>query len=120
MVVMNPQLQSVLDRLERVKQTGSGYSAQCPSHDDSRNSLSINLGDDGRILLHCFAGCSVDAICAGIELDLKDLFPQKSLSRQLFQEEALPIPTLGWMRQTIPLGSLRSRQYPPPASIPSQ
>ncbi len=82
MTVMNPQLQSVLDRLERVKQAGSGYSAQCPAHDDSRNSLSIGISDDGRVLLHCFAGCSVDDICAGIELDKKDLFPNKLPSGQ--------------------------------------
>ncbi|MHC4637379.1 MAG: hypothetical protein ACYTBV_07735 [Planctomycetota bacterium] len=55
MAVMNPQLQSILYRLERVKQTGSGYSAQCPAHDDKRKSLSVNIGDDGRVLLHCFA-----------------------------------------------------------------
>ncbi|MBW7989802.1 MAG: DUF3987 domain-containing protein [Planctomycetes bacterium] len=82
MTVMNPQLQSVLDRLERVKQTGSGYSAQCPAHDDNRNSLSISIGDDGRVLLHCFAECSVDAVCAGIELGKKDLFGPKSPSSQ--------------------------------------
>lgn len=83
MIAMNPQLQSVLDRLQGIKQTASGYSARCPAHDDNRNSLSINAGDDGRVLLHCFAGCSVDDVCAGIELDTKDLFPQKQKRREI-------------------------------------
>ena len=86
MTTMNTQLQSVLDRLEGVKQTGSGYTALCPSHDDNRNSLSIQAGDDGRVLLHCFAECSVDDVCAGIELDMKDLFPPKLPSRQKRRE----------------------------------
>ena len=88
MAVMNPQLQSVLDRLEGVKQTGSGYSARCPAHADNRNSLSVGSGDDGRVLLHCFAGCSVDDICAGIEFDKKDLFSKKSSSKQNRREVA--------------------------------
>ncbi len=43
--------------------------ACCPAHDDSNPSLSISRGDDGRILLHCHAGCDFASICnaAGLE-----------------------------------------------------
>ena len=56
------------------KKSGSGYSACCPAHDDTTPSLSINEGSDGKILLNCFAGCSVDSICSSLTLEMSDLF----------------------------------------------
>jgi hypothetical protein len=57
---------------------GAGWSAKCPAHDDRRASLSIGTGDDGRVLLHCHAGCSLDAILAAANLETRDLFPDKT------------------------------------------
>jgi hypothetical protein len=37
---------------------------RCPSHEDKVPSLSWRLTEDHRALLHCFAGCSFDEICA--------------------------------------------------------
>ncbi|WP_066705366.1 DUF7146 domain-containing protein [Celeribacter ethanolicus] len=42
--------------------------ALCPSHEDRRPSLSIALGNDGRILLKCHAGCSYADIRAALEV----------------------------------------------------
>ena len=64
----------IINRLDRVKRSGSGWMACCPAHDDQNPSLSISEGDDSRVLLHCFAGCSVEEITAAIELETKDLF----------------------------------------------
>jgi hypothetical protein len=36
--------------------------------------LSIARGEDGRVLLHCFAGCATDAILAALKLSRRDLF----------------------------------------------
>jgi putative DNA primase/helicase len=44
------------------KRSGYGWTARCPAHKDSDPSLSIGQGDDGRILVHCFAGCPQDAV----------------------------------------------------------
>lgn len=44
-----------------VKKSKKGYSCCCPSHEDKNPSLSVNVGDDGRALIHCFAGCG--ALC---------------------------------------------------------
>ena len=64
----------ILSRLQGVKGGGGQWSARCPAHDDRRNSLSISTGQDGRILLRCHAGCSVDAIAGALGLSVKDLF----------------------------------------------
>lgn len=48
----------VLSRLSSVRKSGNGFIAKCPAHDDSKPSLSIKITDSGRLLLHCFAGCS--------------------------------------------------------------
>lgn len=68
---------TVLDRLDRVKQTGPGrWIARCPAHEDRSPSLSIRETDDGRVLLHCFAGCDPGDAMAAIGLEMKDLFAQ--------------------------------------------
>ncbi|WP_166819883.1 DUF3987 domain-containing protein [Thalassoroseus pseudoceratinae] len=53
-----------------------GYLTRCPAHDDHNPSLSIGTGDDGRVLLKCFAGCKVDAICDAVGLTVNDLMPR--------------------------------------------
>jgi hypothetical protein len=40
-----------------VRPHGRNYVIQCPAHDDQNPSLSIRDGDDGRLIVHCFAGC---------------------------------------------------------------
>ncbi len=64
----------VLERLKRVKKSHSGWTALCPAHDDKSPSLTVSEGDDGRVLLHCHAGCTPAAIVASIGLTLADLF----------------------------------------------
>ena len=56
------------------RQSGDGYIAQCPAHDDEHPSLSIGLGDDGRVLLNCHAGCDTKAVVAALGLTMVDLF----------------------------------------------
>ena len=85
-MLTNSHLQRILGLLEGVKQTNNGYTARCPAHDDKHNSLSVKMADNGKILLHCFAGCKTDKICADIELDLQDLFPAET-SRQTKRRE---------------------------------
>jgi hypothetical protein len=40
-----------------VRPHGGNFLVRCPVHDDQSPSLSIRDGDDGRLLVHCFAGC---------------------------------------------------------------
>jgi hypothetical protein len=58
--------------------SGRGYVACCPAHDDKHSSLSITEGDDGKTLMCCHAGCSIKDICASLNIEVKDLFLNKS------------------------------------------
>lgn len=69
-------LEKVLGRLDKVKAAGSGrWKACCPAHDDRDPSLSVREADDGKVLVHCWAGCTTREILAAIGLELRDLFP---------------------------------------------
>jgi putative DNA primase/helicase len=71
-------IREVLARLKGVKPAGDGkWSAKCSAHDDRTASLSVSRGNDGRVLLHCHAGCGVDAICSAIGITKADLFPPR-------------------------------------------
>ncbi len=56
------------------RKSGAGWCCRCPAHDDRTPSLSIHAGDDGRALVNCHAGCTVDAVCGSIGLRPADLF----------------------------------------------
>lgn len=68
----------LLGRLSRVKARGSDqWMACCPAHEDRTASLSIKSMEDGRVLLHCFAGCTADDILGSVGLEFGDLFPER-------------------------------------------
>jgi hypothetical protein len=64
----------LLAKFASVKETGSGWSARCPAHEDRQASLSISDGRDGRVLLKCHAGCDYKKIVAALGLEERDLF----------------------------------------------
>jgi hypothetical protein len=60
---------TIAQTIHAVRADGRQRSTRCPAHDDNRASLSVATGDEGRILLHCFAGCTYDAIVAAAGLE---------------------------------------------------
>jgi len=57
------------------RRTGSGrWMAHCPAHNDSSASLSIREDRKGRVLVHCFAGCHIEAVVSAVGLRTSDLF----------------------------------------------
>lgn len=48
-------------------QSGNGWRAHCPAHDDDRESLSISEGKNGKLLVRCFAGCPFDRIMSAVK-----------------------------------------------------
>lgn len=68
----------LLSKLSRVKKTGADrWMACCPAHPDKTASLSIKDLPDGRVLLHCFAGCDPDSVLAANGLTFSDLMPER-------------------------------------------
>ena len=72
-------LPTMLQRLEEhgckvIPQPNCTASAQCPAHDDRDPSLSIRECDDGKVLVHCFAGCKTEDILGALGLAWGDLF----------------------------------------------
>jgi hypothetical protein len=67
----------ILDRLERVRQTGPDrWLASCPAHPDRSPSLSVRELGDGRILMRCFALCDTEDVLSTIGLTFSDLYPE--------------------------------------------
>lgn len=70
----------LLSKLNKVKSHGdSRWVACCPAHEDKTPSLAIKKLRDGRILVHCFAGCSALDIVESVGLTMTDLFPDGAL-----------------------------------------
>lgn len=77
-------------KLEGVRSTGPGrWIARCPAHDDRSPSLSIRQLEDGRVLVHCFASCSVEEVLAAVGLEFDALFPERSLADHVLRERRL-------------------------------
>src|SRR5260221_12396768 len=68
-------LENVLAHLKGGRSSLRGWKACCPAHADHQPSLSIGLGEQGQVLLKCFAGCSLERIAEAVGLAITDLFP---------------------------------------------
>lgn len=66
----------LLSRLDNPKGRSPKWSCKCPAHEDRSPSLSVKVLDDGRVLVHCHAGCSASDVLAALGLTLGDLFPE--------------------------------------------
>ena len=53
------------------------YQCLCPAHNDRTASLSIKNLSDGRILIHCFAGCAANDILEAVGLTFDDIVPKR-------------------------------------------
>lgn len=67
------RVEVILTRLKGVRSSGDGWMALCPSHADRNPSLSIRERER-KILLHCFAGCTVESVCGALRIRVGDLF----------------------------------------------
>ncbi|MBD5130474.1 MAG: AAA family ATPase [Ruminococcaceae bacterium] len=74
-------IQDILSRLKGVKGGNGQWTACCPNHGDTRQSLSVSVGKDGKVLLHCHTGCAVEDIVWSMGLQMKDLFVDKPPDR---------------------------------------
>lgn len=94
---MSFALDNLLSKLDKVKKTAPDrYLACCPAHDDKSPSMAIRELEDGRILLHCFSGCSVPEIVVAVGLELSDLFPPREAGHG--KPERRPFPAADVLR----------------------
>lgn len=71
---------TLLEKLHKPRATGRGtWIACCPAHEDKSPSMTIRELDDGRVLVHCFAGCAVVEILGAVGLEFDALFPPKPI-----------------------------------------
>jgi len=54
------------------------WKARCPAHADENPSLSITVGDHEGALIHCYAGCTPEAIVEALDLTMADLMPPET------------------------------------------
>lgn len=82
---MTEAAQQLLGALEqagcRPRKSSRGWVARCPAHDDRRPSLSVAVGDDGRVLVYCHAGCTPEAMVAALGLTMRELMPEGHRTR---------------------------------------
>ena len=78
-VALGPRvgIEALLSRLDRVHRSGQGWRADCPNGHKTHGTLSLAQGDDGRLLLHCFAGCSTADVLGALGLTLGDVMPER-------------------------------------------
>lgn len=93
---------ALLQRLERVKRTGSDHGvASCPTanhaHGDRHPSMTWRLRDDGALLIFCNAGCSAHEIVSAVGLDMSDLFPPRD-DKHFAKGERRPFPAADLLR----------------------
>jgi putative DNA primase/helicase len=86
-------LQQIIELLRATKSADEQYSARCPAHGDTNPSLSIGKGQDGKVLLHCHAGCPFEKI-------------QNAIHKKVL-EQGLTLPQYAAMKM-LPLDYLRA------------
>ena len=79
---------NILSRLSKVaSRSNDEWLACCPAHEDKTPSLAIRQSSDGKILLHCFAGCSIEEITDALGLSLNKLFPDNGFNHNDYHHQ---------------------------------
>jgi hypothetical protein len=79
----------VLERLDGVRATRSGWRGRCKAHSDRRPSLDVREGADGRALIVCRAGCRTSDVLSALGLRWSDLFVAGDARTPRYQPRAL-------------------------------
>lgn len=81
--VRDPLREVVLPLLSGIKSSGGSYTAKCPSHEDGNPSLSVSVGKEHPVVLHCHAGCTQDAVLDALGLTWSDISNPDDDKREL-------------------------------------
>lgn len=81
-------INEIVTRFKGVKTDSNGYKCKCPAHADKEASLSISHSN-GKTLISCHSGCSLESILDSVGLKITDLFdnaPEKK-ETQMFRSQ---------------------------------
>jgi CHC2 zinc finger len=82
------------------RRTGTDkHTLRCPAHDDKHPSFTVTVRDD-KVLLHCFAGCSQDAVIDALRK--RGLWGQKSTDRIPHGNARYSVTERGFARRAAP------------------
>jgi len=81
-------IHEILSHFENVKKSGSNqYQCKCPSHEDRSNSMGVSLSDDGqKIIMNCFAGCTLTEVMQASGLTWDDIMPNKRVDSFIMKD----------------------------------
>lgn len=95
---------ALVERNGPVVRDGSDWRGRCPAHSDNgrRGDLTFREGDDGRIVLHCWGGCTAPNVVAALGLKWSDLFSENGHGRpQKPQRPAKPRKVYPLIQQAV-------------------
>ena len=78
----------VLERAAKARKAGKGWLVSCPlpehgkGNGDANPSVSVDEATDGTALIDCKAGCGTEAVVSGWGLQMRDLFPDDTTTRE--------------------------------------
>lgn len=72
--------ENIAKGLGKYNTVAGGYTAPCPAHDDKNPSLSISDGENGKVLVHCHAGCDQGAVVDALKR--RNLWPEAEPKRE--------------------------------------
>jgi hypothetical protein len=61
------QAEFIAKSLGGARKAGEDWSCRCPAHDDDRASLSLKQKPNGKLLVHCHAGCTQEDVIAELK-----------------------------------------------------
>ncbi|HEX3658219.1 MAG TPA: hypothetical protein VHV55_20695 [Pirellulales bacterium] len=106
---LSAPMRAILAKLEDVREpivSGESYRARCPAHADTNPSLSITQGEDGRVLMHCHAGCKNEEILKELDMEESELFMPGLSGRkpaERAQYRSTPVPSAQRTRKDVDL-----------------
>lgn len=80
---------AVLERFGPGRRQGGRWYACCPAHEDRTPSLAFWLGDDGRLMLGCWANCAKADVMKAAGLKWADLFPPKDDGKRVVRAKVV-------------------------------
>lgn len=75
--VQSATAEPLLQLLDGVQKSGSGWRARCPACEGQSRKLTVTERD-GKVLLHCFGGCAAGDVLAAVGLSWGDVMPPRT------------------------------------------